>query len=252
MAKERIYKEHKTYAKFIEFAPNERWRQMANLSDGSYYISDKGRIMRLNPHGIFNELSRHQFEEAWYVSIVHENGVKIIHKRHNIARLVLQHFTGGDTISGRRRFVYLDGDKSNIKLSNLRWKSGFAKEVDFWYLRKLKDSVLNPDDRIIKRFLLTDDFKSLYELLVQKERLLKSIDFKRKCGYFDFNDYTEFILLIRDKILEGEYKPSRTNYSKPRRFTNYVAAVFSKEAYKYAIERSRTLPLLHDNFTEDN
>jgi hypothetical protein len=98
---------------------------------------------------------------------------------------------------------------------------------------------------------LTDDFKSLYDLLLKKEGLLKSIDFKRKCEYFEFNDYMEFILLIRDKILDGEYKPSKANYSKPRRFTNYVASVFSREAYDYALENSKTLPLLHDNFTLD-
>lgn len=252
MAKERVYKEHNTSATFIKFLPNERWRNMSKISDGTYYVSDKGRIMRLNAHGIFNEIGKHLFEKAWYVGIAYDNGKRIIYKRHNIARLVLQHFTGGDSASNRRRFVYVDGNKSNLRLSNLRWKTGFAKGVDFWYLRKLKNSSLNADDRIVKSFLLTDDIKSLFNLLLKKEGLLRSIDYKRKCGYFEFNDYTDFILLIRDRILAGDYKPSRTNYYKPNKFTNFVASVFSVEAYNFAKERSHVLPLLHDNFTSED
>ncbi len=251
MSKERIYKEHLTPVAFIEFTPNERWRNMKNLSDGTYYISDKGRIMRLNPYGIFNEINKHMFENAWYVSIEYSNTNRPIHKRHNIARLVLQYFTGGDYNSGRRRFIFVDGDKGNCRLSNLRWKTGFANGVDFWYLRKLKDSTLNTDDRIVKRFLLTDDLKALINLILHKEPLIRSIDFKKRCDYFKHNDYMDFVLLIRDKILQGNYKPKRDNYKNKNSFTNFIAFVFSIEAYNFSKERRKTLPLLHENFTED-
>lgn len=248
MAKERAYKEAKALAQtFISFDPSERWRNMPNLSDGSYYVSDKGRVMRLNPYGIFNEINRHLFEQSWYASIQHNKGGKPIHKRHNIARMVLRHFTGGDTSKGSRRFIYVDGDRSNLKLSNLRWKTGFANGVDFWYLRKLHNSGLPTDDRIIKSFLLTDNQKAFFKLISEKEGLMRSIDYKRRCEYFQYNDYMDFTMLIRDRILQGEYKPSRNNYKKPNAFTNFVAAVFINEAYKFAKERKNILPLLHEN-----
>ena len=252
MPKERAYKEQSIEAQFLRFQSDERWRNMKDLSDGSYYISDKGRVMRLNPYGIFSEIGRHQFEGAWYVTIEYKNDKKTTNKRHNIARLVLNHFVGGDSPSGRRRFIYLDSNKINCRLSNLRWKNGFANGVDFWYLRKVKDSSLNKDDKIVKKFLLTDDIKALFELIFKKENLIKSIDFKSGCEYFEYNDFMDFVMIIRDRILEGGYKPVSSNYNKPNRFTNFVAAIFKNESYKFAKERKKILPLLHDNIDFEN
>lgn len=244
-------KEEKKYKKaitkcttYIEFNNSERWKPMPDLSDGSYFVSDLGRIMRLNANGIFNENKTHLFENEYYVRIETEGEKRKLHKRIKVGRLVLRYFVGGNR--ERRRYAYIDGCKSNCRLDNLRWKSGFVDEVDFNYLSKLNTYKMTSESIVVKDFLITKNVGSIIELIQSKEKLIRYIDYTINCKYFQHNDYMDFVLLIIDRVNNGGFKPKENKYTYPNQFKNYIVGVFKNEAYKFAKNRRQLLPLIEN------
>lgn len=71
---------------FIEFNPRERWKAMPDVADGTYFVSDFGRVMRLNGHGVFKQCIYHVFQGKVYVAIEVEGKTveRKIHKRFNV------------------------------------------------------------------------------------------------------------------------------------------------------------------------
>lgn len=243
---EKKYENKKVAASsFIEFTPKERWRQMKDISDGSYFVSDYGRIMRLNPRGIFNEISPHIFDNEFYIPVEHNyKGRKNCNKRIRVAKMVLKYFAGG---SKDNRFItFLDGDKCNPKLSNLRYRTGFINGIDYKYLGKIDGCKVCDSSRIVIRFLFTEKPEKLIKLIASFKNYILKLDSVWSVGYFNHYEYIDFILDVIDDIKKGGYKPTQNKYTNPQKFKKYIKNVFAKKAYVYSKSKNMNLPMFQE------
>lgn len=228
MIEEKKYIKNDTKCNPIDFNPKERWLQMKDLSDGSYFISSFGRVMRLNKQGVFHEIKKALFCKSIYVSIEFNRGNSISYSRKRVGKLVLKYFVGGATQN--RRYVHLDGDIKNCKLKNLRWKKGFISDIDIEYLSKLPNEKLNNKSLIVKDFLLTNDAKNIFSLLESYKRILKYIDVMNKTNYLKSNDYMSFCLIVIEEIKTGGFKPN-VEGKETISFDNYIKNLFRNISY---------------------
>jgi len=226
---EKRYRKTRTKGKPIVFFERERWVQMKDLSDGTYYISDFGRVARLNPQGIFHELKKTYFCKAYYVSIeIDENDG--VHTRKRVSGLVLKYFVGG--ANKMRRIEHLNGDKEDCRLSNLRWRKGFIDKVDLDYLNRVNTSKMSEESTIVTEFLKTDDCSKIFELLYSYNPLIRYMDFRMNTKYIKNNDIETFYITVIDKIKAGEFKPN-VKHREIITFKTFLMNSFREVAYRY-------------------
>lgn len=241
MAEEKRYRKKRNEGKPIVFLKDERWIQMKDLSDGSYYISDFGRVSRLNPQGIFHEIKQSFFCKSYYVSIEIEGKDRKVHTRKRVGKLVLNYFVGGvGSVSDKRRYIHLNGDKSNCRLTNLRWRKGFIDDVDFKFLSEINATKMSEESIIIRNYLITEDVKPIFELLKEYESLLRYKDFMNNTKYLKNNDFIGFCLIIIDKLKEGKFKPN-VKHKEIISFRNFVTSTFVSTSYQYRTMREFNL-----------
>ncbi|MDB0600716.1 hypothetical protein PL373_06065 [Tenacibaculum maritimum] len=246
---EKKYQNKKTNANsFLEFNPKERWRQMLNVSDGTYFVSDFGRIMRLNPRGIFNEIKLHVFDNELYAPLEHSDKNRKNNRKYRVAKLVLKYFAGGNKSS--RHIKFLDNNKLNTKLSNLRYKTGFINEIDYKYISKIDGYKTCDSSRIVIRYLFTEKPEKLIKLIQTFKSYIMKCDRNWKVGYFTHYQYMDFVLDVIEDIKSGGFKPTQNKYTDPERFKKYIINVFGKKAYLYRKSKNMNLPLFNE-FTLD-
>lgn len=245
MAEEHKYHKVKSKGRPIVFMANERWVQMKDLADGSYYISDYGRVSRLNPQGIFHELKQSMHCKSTYVSIEFDNKV---HTRKRVGRLVLKYFVGGE--KEKRRYVHLNGDKYDNRLVNLRWCKGFVDDVDYNFLNRINTSRMASESQIVRTFLLTEEPAPLFELIDSYKPLIRYIDYHNNTNYLKANDYIGFILIVMDRIKEGKFKPN-VRHKELVTFKNFVVSVFRDISYKYNSIREFYISERHERIITD-
>lgn len=238
MAEEKRYRKKRTEGKPIEFFKNERWVQMKDLADGTYFISDFGRVSRLNPQGIFHEIKQSFFCKSYYVSIEIEGKEKKVHTRKRVGKLVLKYFVGGAI--EKRRYIHLDGDKSNNRLDNLRWRKGFIDDIDFKYLSEINVSKMSDESIIVRNFLISEEVEDVFKLLKDYESLLRYKDYMNNTKYFKNNDFIGFCLIIIDRLKEGQFKPN-IKHKELISFKNFVSSTFVSISYQYQAIREFNL-----------
>jgi hypothetical protein len=242
---EKKYENKKTESSsFVQFNPKERWRAIPNLSDGSYFVSDFGRVMRLNTRGIFNEVKAQVFEDELYVPIEFLIKNRMNNKKYRVAKMVLKHFAGGSAKG--RRICFIDRNKLNPKLSNLRYKTGFIEGIDYKYIGKIDGYKVCDASRVVIRFLFDEKPKKLIELISSFEPYIKKCNTVWKVDYFNHYDYIDFVLDVIEDIKKGGFKPTQNKYSEPDRFKKYIKNVFAKKAYIYTKSRNMNLPIFNE------
>jgi hypothetical protein len=128
------------------------------------------------------------------------------YKQLNVAHLVLSAFVGGYYY--QRNVNYKDGNRSNCKLSNLEWKSGFQNGIDYEYLSNLNDDKMEYGDIVAKKVLLNKQDWMLINYISENKGYFYKIykeDIVNKPKFSDFLDlvYENSIKSIKN----GKYIP---------------------------------------------
>jgi hypothetical protein len=176
-----------------------------------YYINTKGDIIYLDRHGRFKYTKKREYRDTGYLVTkirvkdeTKERGYRESEMR--IDRLVCQTFIGG--YYKRRKILHKDGDIKNNNLKNLKWQYGFPNGVDYNYLRKLKDDYLTEENKLLKKYFLSNDVKYIYEIFWKNKGLLYCIfsDYKL---YDEFDNFMlEYPMVIKKYLDEGKIMPA--------------------------------------------
>ncbi|PKH51888.1 hypothetical protein CXF68_14865 [Tenacibaculum sp. Bg11-29] len=228
-----IHKKLKTqrHANFIVFNKYERWKRIQHLADKSYFISDLGRVMRFNNHGIFTRFT---------TKIIKGHLSVYFHKQSiRVGKLILKYFTGSKNID-HRIYIYLDKNPNNCTLNNIRWRKGFIDKVDVEYLTKLPVNRLCEENILVKNFLLTNDAKNIFTLLDKYKKLVTYLDYANKTFYLRYNDYMSFCLIIIERLQAGEYKPN-IKEKEIISFEKFIQNSFLEISYHYLNTREFNL-----------
>lgn len=234
--------------KFISFDnPKERWRNMKNDFDGTYYVSNLGRIMRLNSFGIFTEITTKLVEGS--LQAVFQNGN--IQRLRRVSGFVLKYF--GKGWRKYRLISYKDGNKCNCSLNNLEWRTGFDDGVDYEYLNKIKTMRLNTDDMLVVKYLLEKNIAYLFEAFENNINRVYSLCFKMNVSKKNvFENKATIVLMLADKIDKGHYKPKTIMLRAKRHYSQYFHSFINKEVQIFLSEEKRSVkPRNNETLTED-
>lgn len=104
----------------------EKWIEIDGYND--YMVSNKGRVKRV--------VSAFNSKPRMLKTTTNAHGYSVINlrrdcktKTHYVHRLVCQHFIG-DSPDGKNDAAHWDGDKSNNRVTNLRWASRQENNMD--------------------------------------------------------------------------------------------------------------------------
>ncbi|WP_271783890.1 hypothetical protein [Aquimarina algiphila] len=183
--------------------PHERWVQMRDIFQGNYFVSSEGRIMLMR-NGFFKEIK--PYKQNGYLRIGLYNQSKY-HQPigYMVAQLVLSYFVGG--AHPRRRVAFKNKNKSDCRLINLYWKSGFDTQVDYEYLSKLKPGALHNDDIKVVEYFKTKDIQILFNLVESYTPNLYCVLTTKMLKYDVKPNIATVVLELSKRLLKGDYKP---------------------------------------------
>lgn len=171
----------------FNFDKNEKF---AKVNDKTF-ISSNGRCLMLNSQGYFKERAPFKTNRGTLqVSFITNDDKQ---KTDLIAYMVLRNFIGG--YYKQRRINYINGDKTDCRLSNLEWLDGFQNGVDKFYLKELKNKHLEFGDLQVKNILLNNQDWILIDYIN------KYSNYFQKILYEDFKNVIDL-----DTVLDEIYQ----------------------------------------------
>lgn len=189
------------------------------------FVSNMGRVIQISKSGYWSEVYNFKTKKGTIqVGIREEFAYTGADRRcYQLARLVMDSFIGG--YYKQRRIRYIDGDKTNCKLENLEWESGFQNGVDLVYLENLKPHLLEEGCLVVRDYLLHQKEWGLMEYIQLKKDYFKKIlyeDFKNVC---DWETLSENIYIsAKEKIEIGRFIPLSTRCRKYKEMGYHMKA----------------------------
>lgn len=209
----------------IKFNPRSRRETIVDVTDGDlkkitsvelvgdFYISNTGHVYRRNNDGVF-------FEKEYFEINGHKNVVlpykyeykkkhRGLHQLINVCvyRLVLVHFH--TNYSKWRKVSFLDGDRLNCCLSNLKYRCGFNGDIDVEYCKYVIHSNAPTEEILISKYLISKDISYVYDVVKTNKKLIKYVIRQKGIGMEDAEDILSDTMIRCIKQLErGRYKPA--------------------------------------------